>query len=137
MRLEELANTSEVHLPDIFLMPGIAGKADGSALAAADLTIGTTGNAYDDVGNVLVDGAASAPDALYAAMDAYAGSVNGIAILEVPGSTVGNAFAFATENKDQNTLLVGNPMKFTHGPPDFASPVGPIVGGILERELDP
>ena len=38
--LEELANTSEVHLPDIFLMPGIAGKADGSALAASDLTAG-------------------------------------------------------------------------------------------------
>ena len=136
MYLEQLANTSEVHLPDIFLMPGIAGKADGSALAASDLTIGTT-DAYDDPDNVLVDGAAMAADALYAAMDAYAGSVNGIAILEVPGSTVDNAFAFATENKDQNTLLVGNPMKFTHGPADFASPVGPIVGGILERELDP
>ena len=135
MYLEELANTSEVHLPDIFLMPGIAGQADGSALAAADLTGGN--NAYDDPNNVLVAGAASNPDALYAAMDAYAGSVNGIALLEVPGSTVDNAFAFATENKDQNTLLVGNPMKFTHGPPDFASPVGPIVGGILERELDP
>ena len=132
--LEELANTSEVHLPDIFLMPGIAGKADGSALAASDLT---AGDAYDDPLNVLVDGAASSGDTLYAAMDAYAGSVNGIAILEVPGSTVDNAFAFATLNKDRNALLVGNPMKFTHGPADFASPVGPIVGGILERELDP
>ena len=58
--LEELANTSEVHLPDIFLMPGIAGKVDGSALAALDLTIGTT-DAYDDPDNVLVDGAAMAP----------------------------------------------------------------------------
>ena len=133
--LEELANTSEVHLPDIFLMPGIAGKADGSALAASDLLAGS--NAYDDDDNVLVAGAATGGDALYAAMDAYAGSVNGVAILEVPGSTVDNAFAFATENKDRNTLLLGNPMKFTHGPADFASPVGPIVGGILERELDP
>ena len=73
--LEELANTSEVHLPDIFLMPGIAGKADGSALAASDLTVVGATNAYDDPDNVLVDGAASAADALYAAMDAYAGSV--------------------------------------------------------------
>ena len=134
--LERLANTSDVHLPDIFLMPGIAGKVDGSALAASDLTIGTT-DAYDDPDNVLVDGAALAADALYAAMDAYAGSVNGIAFLEVPGSTVDEAFAFATLNKDPNTLLVGNPMKFSGGPADFASPVGPIVGGILERELDP
>ena len=136
--LERLANTSDVHLPDIFLMPGIAGQADGSALDASDLTVGVGAtNAYDDDDNVLVAGSATAGDTLYAAMDAYAGSVNGIAILEVPGSTVDNAFAFATENKRQNALLVGNPMKFTGGPADFASPVGPIVGGILERELDP
>ena len=137
MHLEELANTSEVHLPDIFLMPGIAGKADGTALAVSDLSGGS--NAYDDDDNVLLGGTVTVGqgDALYAAMDAYANAVNGIAVLEVPSSSVDNAFAFATENKDQNTLLVGNRMRFTHGPADFASPVGPIVGGILERELDP
>ena len=137
--LEELANTSEVHLPDIFLMPGIAGKADGTALGASDLTTtpGSETNAYDDPDNILLGGTATAGDALYAAMDAYANAVNGVAFLEVPGSTVDDAFAFATLNKRRNTLLIGNPMRFAHGPADFASPVGPIVGGILKRELDP
>ena len=126
-----------MHLPDIFLMPGIAGKVDGSALAAVGFGLSARPTPTTTPITSWWTALASAADALYAAMDAYAGSVNGIAILEVPGSTVDNAFAFATENKDRNTLLVGNPMKFTHGPPDFASPVGPIVGGILERELDP
>ena len=66
--LEELANTSEVHLPDIFLMPGIAGAVDGTALAAV--------NAYTDGTNVLLGGTALVRDALYAAMDAYANAVN-------------------------------------------------------------
>ena len=102
--------------PRHLLMPGIAGKVDGTAMAVADITIGTS-NAYDDPDNVLVDGAATVADTLYAAMDAYANAVNGIAILEVPGSTVDNAFAFATLNKRANTLLVGNPMRFIAAPP--------------------
>ena len=145
MLLERLANTRELHLPDLFLMPGIAGKIDGSALAVGDLqrtppssqSDPALTDAYNDSDNVLLAGAATARDAYYAAMDSYARNVGGVAYLEVPQSTVANADAFATLNKAQNTLLIGNPMQFTHGPADFASPVGPIVGGILERELDP
>lgn len=126
--LTNLQNTDGAHLPDIYLAPGLA-LTNAGGVPANGITSA----------NVLSEATlpGSNRDGYYAALDAYAASVNRIAYLEVPHYSYDNAVQFASVNKSMHTLLLGNRMKFAGGGTDFRSPVGNLVGGILRRELDP